>query len=184
MEPEEARIAGQIKSTPPTCIKEFDLTPTELPEFWDDNFKTVYSLACRCGETKGAILGHLLRDYNPDCGDDDMMITPLAFRCATCDSTTEILDTNIHGYHAEIAKIDGGVGSTKYRGTGPRTKYSCPKCNNEEFSKLTVGYVFWDFDLMLDQPELPAQEFFDVFLIYVDCSTCNHVSRVTDLGKL
>ena len=83
-----------------------------------------------------------------------------------------------------IAKSEGGIGSVKYRGEGPRTKYKCPECQQTSFSSVIVAFVYWDFDLMLDEPELAGQEFFHVFLFYAVCERCRQTSQVTDLGKL
>ena len=182
---DEDQIADHIRSTPPACVNGFLLITAQLPEPWDDSFTTVYRLACKCGNGSATILGHLLRDYNSDCDEnDDDLITPLGFQCSQCNTVTEIIDTDIHGYHAEVAKIEGGIGSAKYRGDGPRTAYKCPACSKTTFNDVTVVFVYWDFEIMVDEPELPGQEFFNEFLFYVSCKDCGHGSRPIDLGKL
>ena len=181
----EDQIAEHIRNTPPICVNGFHLTTAHLPEPWDNNFTTVYRLNCKCGSGAATILGHPLRDYNPDCDDNDEdLITPLGFQCSQCNIITEIIDTDIHGYHSEVANLEGDIRSVKYRGDGSRTKYKCPKCSTTTFKDVTVGFVYWDFDIMIDEPELPGQEFFNVFLFYVSCQSCGHVSRAIDLGKL
>jgi hypothetical protein len=178
-------IKQHILDNPPSCVKEFELKLTQLPEFWDNNFTTPYKLTCKCGNDSGKILGHLLRDYNLSLSkDDDSFITPLGFQCLKCNTITEILDTDIHGYHAESAKIEGGIGSAKYRGVGQRTLHICPKCFSTNFKNIIVGFVYWDFDVMIDEPDLPIQEFFNVFLFYVTCQSCGHISKPVNLGKL
>lgn len=160
---DETQIVEHIRNTPPTCVNGFRLTAAQLPELWDDNFTTVYRLACTCGNSSATILGHRLRDYNSNCSEnDDALITPLGFQCTQCNIVTEIIDTDIHGYHAEIAKIEGGSGSAKYHGEGSRTPYKCPQCSTITFDKVTVGFVFWDFEMMLDEPDLPGQDFFNI----------------------
>jgi hypothetical protein len=179
---DDAQIAEQIRASPPSCVAGFNLLSTELPVPWDDVFKTVYGIACRCGSQTGKILGYPLRDYNSSY-EGDLLVTPIAFHCEQCSTVTEILDTDAHGYHAEVAKLEGGVGSAKIRGHGSRSEYICPSCNTEIF-KVTVGFVYWNFDIVYDEPDLAGQDFFNVFLMYGHCQKCNHIAPVTDLGKL
>ena len=180
MEPDE--IIDQIRQISPGCISGFRLSPAELPEPIKSYFSTVYRLSCFCGSDKGAILGYPLKDYNPTYGGSDF-ITPLSFRCAECSTHTGIIDTQIHGYHAEVGKIEGGVGSSKIRGVGEPVPFICPGCCATVFSAV-VGFVYWDFDIALDDSELPAQEFFNEFHIYGVCEGCGKASAVTQLGKL
>lgn len=179
---EEDQIAEQIRANPPSCVAQFNLSPTELPGDWDDAFKTVYQIGCKCGGRIGKVLGYPLRNYNPSY-DGNLLITPIAFHCDHCSTVTEILDTALHGYHAEVAKLEGGIGSAKIRGSGLRSAFKCPSCSGTAF-QVSVGFVYWDFDIIYDQPELTGQEFFNVFLMYGDCQACHHISPVTDLGKL
>jgi hypothetical protein len=85
--------------------------------------------------------------------------------------------------HAEIAKLEGGIGSAKMRGQGEPLAFACAECAATEVSVI-VGFVYWDFDLMLDEPELSGQEFFNEFLIYGRCASCGKSSSVANLGKL
>jgi hypothetical protein len=128
------------------------------------------------------ILGYPLKQYNPEYGGPDF-ITPLSFKCSACATITQIIDTNIHGYHAEVAKIEGGTGSATLRGNGEPSQFACPMCGENIFF-VTVGFVYWDFDIMFDEPDSPGQEFFNVFLIYGQCKKCDKVSSAADLGKL
>jgi hypothetical protein len=182
MELDEDQIAKHIRDNPPACVAGFRLSPAELPEPFDDNFQTVYGLSCKCGMDHGSILGYPLTEYNSKYDGSDF-ISPLSFKCGKCATVTQILDTDIHGYHAEVGKLQGGIGSAKLRGDGEPVAFVCPGCSAILFS-LIVGFVYWDFDIILDEPELPAQEFFNVFLIYGVCKGCGKASSVADLGKL
>jgi hypothetical protein len=179
------QIAGRLRTTPPSCIREFRLTPAELPVASDENCKSVWRLACACGEDRGRALGYPLRDYNPDYDGPERFLSPLGFECSDCGKVTEIIDTDAHGYHSEVAKIEGGVGSVAIRGEGPRQPFPCSACGAQVFL-VTVGFVYWGaaFDLFLDEPDLPAQEFFNVFLSYGRCVECGEESVLTDFGKL
>jgi len=86
----------------------------------------------------------------------------------------------LHGYHPEVAKVEGGVGSAKIRGKGRRKLYRCPR----------------DFDLFLDEEGLITEgcwkekdfahpeDFFNVFLSYGCCTSCGKVSEFSEFGKL
>jgi hypothetical protein len=178
---DDDQIAEKIRAHPPSCVAGLDLSTTELPVPWNEAFKTVYQAGCKCGGKTGMILGYPLSDYNPSF-DGNLFVTPIAFQCAQCCSVSEVIDTAVHGYHAEVGKLEGGVGSATIRGSGPRSVFKCPNCNKTGF-QITVGFVYWDFDIMYDEPDLSRQNFFNVFLMYGHCQNCHHISPVTDLGK-
>jgi hypothetical protein len=98
---------------------------------------------------------------------------------------TKILDTDIYGYHAEVAKLQGGIGSATRRGKGPQQPFLCAGCGEQVF-EVTVGFVFWPggVDLFLDEPTLPCEDFFNVFLCFCRCARCSQVWQPTDFGKL
>jgi hypothetical protein len=131
------------------------------------------------------VLCYPLRDYNKELSEgDDSFITPITFGCVACSKPTEVIDTDRHGYHAEVGKREGGIGSVLYRGEGSPTAWLCPRCKGEVFG-LTVAFIFWEavFDLA-DQTDWPLREFFNVFLPFARCVGCGHLSEPTDLGKL
>ena len=181
MIPDEVRIAQHIRENPPSCVTGFRLRSGRLPERLDD-FHTAYNLSCPCGHGQGSVRGYPLIDYNQYYVGPDF-ITPLSFRCEACGAVTQIIDTDAHGYHAEVARLEGGSGSAKLRGDGEPVPFACPGCSAVLFT-VTVCFVYWDFDIMLDEPGLPGEEFFNLFLIYVSCQNCGTVSSVVDLGKL
>ncbi|HEX4794273.1 MAG TPA: hypothetical protein VH370_10805 [Humisphaera sp.] len=41
-----------------------------------------------------------------------------------------------------------------------------------------------DFDLILDEPDLPAQEFFHEIVVRCTCAACGKTSKPTGFGKL
>lgn len=182
MNEDENDIEALVRRTPPACVKAFRLTPGQLPGPFDDNVTTVWQLACSCGGDAGRLVGHRLAKLNPGYK-GDLLVSPLAFECSACNRVTELLDTDLHGYHAEVGKLEGEIGSAKLRGTGARTAYACPGCAKTSF-RMVVGFVYWDFDIIEDEPHLPAQEFFNVFLLYCTCVNCGRRSEPTEFGKL
>ena len=180
-----ARMVARLRKTAPSCINGFRLTATELPVEWDDSCKSVWRLACACGEEQGRVLGYPLSDWNSEYRGPECFLSPLAFECSKCGKVIEIIDTDVHGYHSQLARIEGGVGSAKLRGEGPRSCFPCAACAAGFFAVM-VGFVYWDgvFDFFLDEPDLPPEEFFIVFLCYGYCTACGHISDISDFGKL
>ena len=175
-------IEAHIRATPPACLQSLRVSSAELPGKADKNFKATWRLACKCGGDACRVLGYPLQDLNPDYK-GQFWVGPLGFDCTKCGKVSEILDTNLHGYHAEVAKLEGGTGSTQVLGTGKRSTFLCPNCDKSVFD-VAVGFVFWHFDLIEDEPELPGENFFNEFLMGCTCMKCDHVSEPTGFGKL
>ncbi len=112
-------------------------------------------------------------------------MSPLGFQCEACGKITELLDTDLHGYHAECGKLEGHPGGAKFRGSGERCAFSCTRCGQVVF-EFTVGFVYHDgaIDLFLEEPDLLWEDFFDVFLCYGRCEGCKEVVEPTGFGKL
>ena len=194
MGPELQHIVERLRSTPASCMGGIRLSPAKFPVpldsvksvcvEWEIAIKSVWRLGCTCGEERCHVLGYPLRDLNPDYDGPDF-IGPLGFDCSACGKVTEILDTDVHGYHAESAKIEGGIGPVKIRGEEARCHFPCSACGANLFV-VTIGFIYWPgaFDLFLDEPDLPIQEFFNEFLCYGRCVSCGEVSAITDFGKL
>ena len=185
-------IEAHVRRSPPNCLASFRALPLLALDRFDESiraewhsaipFKSLWRLQCQCGCYSGGLLGHYLRDYNQDYRGDEM-VTPIGFKCSTCSQVTEILDTEKHGYHAEVAKLDGDTDSVKFRGIGEQKVYHCKHCENDVFD-FVIGFVYWDFDIVLDEPELPAQDFFNEFIMLCTCGRCGRVSEPVMLGKL
>ena len=183
---ETERIVQQFQTTPPSCIAAFRVTPAKLPIEWDQSCRSIWRLSCDCGGERGRVLGYPLSEYNKDLPDGaDCLIGPISFECVSCGKVTTVIDTDRHGYSAEVAKREGGIGSAIYRGSGLPAAWGCPQCDSRVFS-LTVAFIFWDavFDLAADGLGWPLQEFFTVFLSFAQCSECRQLSEPTNFGKL
>lgn len=167
---------------PPSCIDGFRPVAAELATEGDRPPHPGWRLRCRCGGEHGRILGHWLGAT----GDGHAkLISPIAFECGTCGRTTAVIDTARHGYHAEVAAREGGVGSAKRRGEGPPSAWRCPRCGGER-SGLVVAFLYSGavLDLAEDEPGWPIRDFFTAFLSCADCLACGHRSEPTDFGKL
>lgn len=103
MHPWIEKMVRHVRTTPPSCLGGFRVTPAH-PEPWNDWI--AWDLACSCGATEGKLLGHPLKDCNPEYDGPALFVSPLAFWCSSCGKTTEIIDTKQHGYNSEIGKPD------------------------------------------------------------------------------
>jgi len=167
----ENTFEEQLQGAKPRCIENLRIKPAVLPEPWDDNFSLTYALACSCGHEPGRILGHPLKGLIPDVEDVEM-VSPFFFECVACAKVSDILDTQVHGYNAEIgAREEEAYESVKLMGEGDPKPFACPSCRNDQF-KVIVSFVFWDFDILEDEPDWPGQDFFNVFVLYGCCKHC------------
>jgi hypothetical protein len=181
---DETQLVSWLRSTVPSCLSNAKVTPAQLPEPFDNNPCSIWQIACRCGDTNGRFLGYSLRNYNTDYDGPECFLSPLAFECSACQIVTELLDTDRHGYHVEVTRLEGDeTGSSKLRGEGPRTAFCCPGCGSEVFSVI-VGFVFWYPDELCEEVDERWEDFFSVFLSHCKCVGCGKTSQPTDFGKL
>jgi len=163
------RIIARVQTTPPTCLQGLACEPAHDDE-WEDRVR--WSIACRCGGRTGTILGYPLREVSGDSNAPDQFVGPLAFRCASCGTTTEVIDTSVHGYNAELTPSDATM-----RGDpdAPRTPARCPSCANGACS-VVLSFGHSHFDHIEDDPSLAdrAQDFFDSFACLATCAACGH----------
>ncbi len=116
---DEEQLVKRLQTAVPSCLRQFKTTPADLPEPFDDNPCSVWLIACTCGGEQGRFLGYPLSSYNTEYKGPQCFLSPLAFDCIACNTVTELLETDRHGYHAEVARLESGKhGSTKFRGNG------------------------------------------------------------------
>jgi hypothetical protein len=113
------------------------------------------------------------------------LLSPLAFECGACSEATDFLDTDIHGYHSELSRLDSGVGSVKVRGIGERVLFRCPTCAGTVLV-VTAIFFYWDavFDLLEEGTQLNIEDYFNEFQALAHCVSCGTTGHVCDLGKL
>lgn len=178
MHPWIEKMVRQVQTVPPACLGGFRTTLLDTGPW---NNWASWSARCVCGENKGHVLGYSLRDFSPEYEGAEFFISPLGFRCVSCGKTTEVIDTGLHGYNAEISKLDGGGGDSNVRGAGERKSFPCPQCRGQVFL-LVLRFAHAHFDLMEDEPELEprAQDFFDAFACEGTCVSCDATTNVTN----
>ncbi len=178
MHPFIEKMVRQVQQHPPSCLSGFCVSRSHA-EPWSN--WAGWSLTCSCGATKGKLLGHPLKECNPEYDGAPLFVSPLAFLCSSCGKTTEIIDTKQHGYNSEIGKAEGQSWDSNYRGSGERQSVPCPECGASEFS-ITAFCAHPHFDLIEDEPELEprAQEYFDSFDCRGKCAACGKESSLAN----
>jgi hypothetical protein len=127
------------------------------------------------GDINAQVLGYPLQDYNPSCKNDTDFISPLTLRWSD-DTESCVFDSDIHGYHGEMRS------SAKLRGTGAPNAFECGKCGHDRFC-VTAQFDYWDAcdDLLDDEPDVPAQDYFNNIVVLGACEKCEHVNRILDM---
>jgi hypothetical protein len=168
-------LESLLASKRPRCLDGVYAT-TSSPLDDRDCLVTAFSLAPRSGgEATCRVLGYPLADYNPDCKDAPEFVAPLSLQWND-DSETCVFDSEIHGYHGEMDS------SAKIRGNGNAKIFKCSKCRNDQF-RITVQFDYWDAceELLEDEPELPAQDYFSNVIFAGACTKCGSVNRILDM---
>jgi hypothetical protein len=177
-EDQVARVREVIRTTAPRCINDFRRTPTDSRlDRPDHDLVTSWRLACGCGHEKGYVLGFSLADFNTTYVGPLEFVRPVSFECSKCRRVMQIVDK--HGYNEEVARMEGGVGSATFRGTGIPMQFHCHHCNASEF-EVQASFIYSPgaFDLFLDFPEVPAQDFFDLVHMSGKCCGCGESSVI------
>ena len=160
----------QVRDHPPTCLNQLKPRMAHT-NAWEDQAE--WKIVCSCGGERGQLLGHDLRRFNHGYEGAPLFVSPLHFVCVTCGRHGLIIDTEKHGYNAEISMIEGGVGDSNYRGDGEGPAVPCSSCGSHIF-EMTAVFAHTHFDLIDDEPDLlpKAQDFFDSFWLEATCTGC------------
>jgi hypothetical protein len=179
---EEAAIARfreaeeRLRKTPPRCLDGFTIERATLTDVAFDghgsDLNKVYRLACTCGKGHFRVLGHHLDNDRGSA----IFVSPLALECVGCGKVTELIDTDQHGYDAEL-----GHGGTTIRGKGPRTPYACDKCG----VRPMTAYARFEHsgEELADSfiEEFPnSQDYFSWFSLVGTCDGCKRMLGVAD----
>ena len=188
--------ADYFRNHPPRCVAGFTAQPTDLPEVQFDghvsmsqvqfdeapgvtidapeHVNPVFALACPCGGSRHYVHGY--RWINPEYHNAIVFLSPLVLECAACGRTTDLLDTDLHGYDAEL----GGIVAT-VRGEGERAVYECPKCGRQPLD-VYARFEYPDDLFDGDFPEFAGreQDLFTWFSLVGKCPQCSQVLAVAD----
>lgn len=139
-----------VLANPPRCLAPFAVTPAQLPDTeWDghgEKLNPVFLANCTCGSSAHRIHGFSWE--NPDYPGQRIFLSPIELTCASCSKRTLLLDTDVHGYDAEL-----GHGTGTARAQGDAGNYRCKSCSGElmevlvrfEYPEDVFGDDFKDF---------------------------------------
>ena len=188
--------ANYFRCHPPRCLAGFTVRSTELPgvEFGGhvsksqlnlevpkgvtiespEHMNPVFALFCQCGGVRHYV--HCYRWINADFNNAVVTLSPLALQCADCRKTTDLLDTDVHGYDSELGHI-----STTVRAQGTQVVFECPTCGKQPLEAF-VRFEYSDDLFDRDFPEFAGreQELFTWFNLVGRCPRCSHLLPVAD----
>lgn len=188
--------ASYLRDHPPRCIAGFIARPTELANVDFDghvsmsrlkvnvrpgmtinapeHVNPVFALSCQCGGPQHYVHGY--RWSNPDVHDTVVFLSPLVLECAACRKMTHLLDTDVHGYDAEL-----GHGTATVRAEGDPVVFECASCGRQPLDAI-VRFEYPDDLFNGDFPQFAGreQELFTWFNLVGKCARCSHVLSIAD----
>ena len=171
-----AEPRAYYQAHPPRCVAGFRAKPIELRRIqFDghvDRLNITFLLACVCGNGCHYVSGFSWR--NPDYRNELVFLSPLDLRCASCGKVEELLDTDRHGYDAEI----GGIVAT-VRGQGEKMEYQCDQCGSQPF-EICVRFEYADHVFDDQKHRGQAQDLFSWFSLVGKCPGCSRILRIAD----
>jgi hypothetical protein len=147
---------------------------------------TAFALSCKCGSREGTVLGYPLRSLKGNYSGPEVFVGPLAFSCSSCKRITEIIDTDVDGYHGALRRYLGESASpVTIRGKGPRKAFVCPKCKSTRMN-VSVGFHYSgaEWDIEADEQTGHMEEFFLGFNAQGNCLGCGQKSTIAELVHL
>jgi hypothetical protein len=180
----------------PRCIAGFTAKPAELPDVQFDghpslselqakfpgvpiqapeHINTLFLLSCMCGSDKHYVFAHPWT--NPEQPDQFLFLSPLVLQCVGCKKLSELIDTAVHGYDAEL-----GNGSATMRGEGKREEVECGGCDLHKVLQVFVRFEYPDDLLTEDVKEYEGrqQDLFTWFSLVAQCAKCGSLLPVAD----
>jgi len=182
---------------PPQCVADFPLRPDHLdnidydghgfsgsyPDGLVSNLNIVFAIKCQCGGGLHSIVAESQQEeiwyYK------NLVIAERYFlECSSCHSQHLFFDKFLHGYNAEVSKIeDLSLSEIVETSQSPRKneKITC-ECSN---CKNTAFEVFARFEYssdLFDEPSFEGkeQEFFSWFTGIGKCNTCSTINLFMD----
>lgn len=166
---------------PPDCFA-FERMELMSNSEEDDRGEVVWRLSCPCGHGVGAFLGYPFAIE----GEGTIFLSPLAFRCGECGASHDIFDTDQHGYHMEVSRIEGGGRGVHRRGSGEKIPWICSTCDGDAF-RIEVKATYWSLEEIgeiVEESGVKAENLFNEIDFICNCSACGEISRPTDFGKM
>ena len=156
------RLVKDAWSSPPRSLMGFRAEPVKEPP----PFTTVldeqafFHLSCLCGSASLYILGYPIPKVA------GYLSSPLSVQCEACGRVTPLFDPREHGYDAEF-----GFRSTT-PGSGEPQRFVCPQCSGVTFAVYPAFTYQLEGDEFEPEQWAHIQDFFDWFVLDVQCKRC------------
>jgi hypothetical protein len=128
---------------------------------------SVFALACSC--VSGQRFIHGFSWINPDNFDTtSVFLSPMFLECTAYGKRTDLIDTDAHGYDAELGHILATA-----RGRGDPSMYECPECGRQR-SDVFARFEYPDELFEQDFPEFAGrkEDLFSWFSLLGKCRRC------------
>lgn len=98
----------------------------------------------------------------------------------------ELFDPIRHGYHNEIARLEGEAEDTmQHELADDRKEYTCPICSSAGF--LVTAFFYYQegaIEVFLEESNLPISDMFNAFYLSGVCVNCHTESRIAEFDGL
>ena len=194
--------ARSLRSHPPRCIAGFNATAVELRGAKFDGhpprpqLNVIFALACSCGAVRHFVHGFRWANSDVDNaagflsplsllryfvhgfrrGKAVVFLSPLSLECVSCGKRTDLLDTDAHGYDAEL-----GHGTATVRRQRDPVVYECPRCGRQPLEVFTrFEYPDHVFNRDFKESGGREQDLFTWFSLVAKCPRCSGLLAVAD----
>lgn len=162
---------------PPKCLAGFVVTPAARLGVWQGGHSgsliVAFRVSCACGSPSHFVNGY--RWKNPDYHNVDVFLSPIELRCASCNRTALLIDTDIHGHDGEMSC------SCTARGEGTPSDFACTQCGIQAFEVFSqFSYPDDLFEPELDKFRGRESDLFDWFDLCGVCMKCGQLREITD----
>lgn len=179
----------------PRCIAGFSAVPADVPGWRYDghasagalqakfpgvqiqgpaHINAVFQLLCSCGSSRHRVTAYAWSA--PDRPGEFLFLSPMSVQCSACGKSCELIDTDVHGYDAEL-----GNGSATRRAEGNREEVECGGCDLNKDMEVFVRFEYPDdlFDEFEDYAGR-QQDLFTWFSLLGRCSKCSALLPIAE----
>jgi hypothetical protein len=164
-----------LESHPPRVASGFEVMTVSFPDFQFDGhgeeLNPAFWIKCKCGSEL-----HRINGFKFGVEDGYIFLSPLELECTKCAAHSPLLDTDLHGYDAEL-----GHGSSTRRAEGEATHFRCASCSGSDFNTF-VRFEYPDdlFDGGFDDTGKAIEDLFTWVTCVGRCGSCQGLWVVAD----
>jgi hypothetical protein len=170
-----AQMLEYYEAHPPRNIAAFVTMSVNFPDIQFDGhgeeLNPAFWIKCSCGSDE-----HRIHGFKLIVEGGYIFLSPLAVECSKCAVRSELLDTDVHGYDAEL-----GHGGTSRRAEGVATHFRCDTCSGVNFNTFVrYEYPADLFDGSFDETGKAKEDLFTWVTCVGRCTACQGMWIVAD----